>query len=179
MDWPEYLDVIESAGYRYNVPALFSDPEVFDAFLDDLAATVDGGEIERVAGIDALGFVPGTALAQRFDAGLITIRKGGKLPIAETERLTESMVDYTGKKKTLELDRRRVPNGGRALVVDDWVETASQMDAAIDLLERAGAEVVGIAVLGAEETEETRRLDEEYGIHSVRPWRESEYEPER
>ncbi|MFC7166996.1 phosphoribosyltransferase family protein [Halospeciosus flavus] len=178
MEWEDYRDVIQSAEYRYNVPALFAHPEAFHAFLDDLAEPFSPDEVDKVAGIDALGFVPGACLARELDAGFVAVRKGGKLPIAEEYRISEDLVDYTGEEKTLELDVRMVEAGCRVVVVDDWIETASQMTAAINLLERAGAEIKGIAVLGAEENETPLRLEEKYGVHSVRPWHEMG-EPER
>lgn len=60
-----------------------------------------------------------------------------------------------------------VPDGSRVVLVDDWMETASQMTAALDLLEAAGANVVHVAVLGAEENETPLELEAEYGVHSV------------
>lgn len=178
MEWEAYRDLIRSAEYRYNVPAIFADPETFEAFVDDLLEPYDPEEIDSVAGIDALGFVPGAAMARELDAGFVSVRKGGKLPIAEKYRISDTLVDYTGVEKTLELDVRMVPDGARTLVVDDWMETASQMETAIGLLEAAGADVTGIAVLGAEENETPLALDEEYGVHSIRPWHELG-EPER
>lgn len=176
--WEDYRDLIESVEYRYNVPALFAHPEAFHTFLDDLAAPYDPDEVDKVAGIDALGFIPGACLARDLDAGFVSVRKGGKLPIDEEYRICADLVDYTGQEKTLELDVRMVEEGCRVVVVDDWIETASQMTTAIDLLERAGADVVGIAVLGAEENETPLCLEAEYGVHSVRPWHELG-EPER
>lgn len=180
MDWSGYRDRIESAGYRYNVPALWTDADVFETYIRDLVAPFDPADVDHVAGIDALGFVPGGVLARELDAGFIAVRKGGKLPIPEEHRVAESFVDYTDQPKRLELDVRMVPDGTRTLVVDDWMETATQIEVAIDLLERAGAEVAGIAVLGAEANETPLELDAEYGVHSIRPWRsESVPEPQR
>lgn len=178
MEWSDYRERIHSAEYRYNVPALFADADDFEAFIDDLLAPFDSEEVDQVAGIDALGFVPGAVLARELDAGFVAVRKGGKLPIEATHRVSDTLVDYTGEEKTLELDVRMVPDGSRVLLVDDWMETASQMTTALDLLERAGAEVMGVAVLGAEENETPLRLEAEYGVHSLRPWHELG-EPER
>lgn len=174
MEWDVYQEVIESPEdeYRTNVPALFADPEVFDTFVNDLATQLDPETFEHVAGIDALGFIPGTALARRFGVGLITIRKDGKLPIRDRHREADTLVDYTGMEKTLELDRRQIPRDEPILLVDDWMETASQVGTAIDLIERAGGTVGGIALLAAETNETTRRLDETYGVSTVNPFPE-------
>lgn len=174
MEWAEYRERIESPPdeYRTNVPALFTDPDVFDEFVADLAAELAPATFEYVAGIDAMGFIPGTALARHFDVGFIAIRKDEKLPIHEEHRIADSLVDYTGEEKTLEVDERQVPSEDPILVVDDWTETASQIGTAIDLLERAGGTVGGIALLAAAETEATRRLDDEYGVYSIKPFPE-------
>ncbi|GAB3415496.1 hypothetical protein GCM10027435_11730 [Haloparvum alkalitolerans] len=169
MEWEEYAALMESADYRSNVPNVFADPDHFAAAVVDMrdATAVDP---DAVAGIDAMGFIPGAALARAFDAGFVAVRKGGKLPIAEEHRLADDCVDWTGTEKTLELDRRMVADGASVLVVDDYVETASQVGVAADLLERAGASVAGVTVLCAVENEETRSLDAEYGLYSVNPW---------
>lgn len=172
MEWSEYRERIRSAGYRYNVPALFADPEAFEAFCAELLAPYDAETVDQVAGIDAIGFVPGGVMAWELDAAFVSVRKGGKLPIDEAYRISDSLVDYTGEEKTLELDTRMVEDGARTVLVDDWMETAAQMTTALDLLERAGADVTGIAVLGAEENEVPLALDEEYGVHTIRPWHE-------
>lgn len=172
MQWAEYRELIESppGEYRTNVPALFADADVFDELVDDLATRLDSDEFGCVAGIDAMGFIPGTALARRFDVGFLAIRKDEKLPIREEHRVADSLVDYTGAEKTLEVDVRQVP-GEPVLVVDDWMETASQVGTAIDLIERAGGTVAGVALLAAEDTAETRRIDAEYGVASIKPFR--------
>lgn len=172
MEWSAYRERIRSAEYRYNVPALFTDADDFSAFIDDLIEPYSPDDVDQVAGIDALGFVPGAVLARELDAGFVSVRKGGKLPIDEQYLIDDTLIDYTGERKTLELDVRMVPDGSRVLLVDDWMETASQMTTALSLLERAGAEVVSIAVLGAEENETPLWLEEEYHVHSIRPWHE-------
>ena len=99
-------------------------------------------------------------------AGMLPIRKGGKLPIPEEDRLSETVVDYTGDEKTLELDDRAVQTSAAMLVVDDWVETGAQMVAATDLIERAGGDVVGIAVLDATDSVEDE-LATDYRVHTL------------
>ncbi|WP_435095934.1 phosphoribosyltransferase family protein [Halarchaeum sp. P4] len=174
MEWEAYEERIESppGEYRTDVPAIFTDAAVFDEFVSDLAGLLNPADFDYVAGIDAMGYIPGTALARHFGVGFVSIRKDEKLPVREENRVADSLVDYTGEEKTLEVNVEHVPEDGPVLLVDDWMETASQVETAIELLERAGGTVGGIAVLAAAETETTRRLDEEYGVHSVKPFRE-------
>lgn len=176
MEWEAYEELIESppGEYRTDVPALFTDAAVFDEFVADLASLLDPTEFDFVAGIDAMGYIPGTALARHFDVGFVAVRKDEKLPVHEANRLADTVVDYTGEAKTLEVNVEHVPDDGPILLVDDWMETASQVETAINLLERAGGTIGGIAVLAAAENETTRHLDDEYGVYSVKPFREGE-----
>lgn len=168
MDWSDYRERIDTAaGNRFDTSHLVGDPGVFDAVVADLAAPFDGETIDLVVGIDALGFVFGTALAREFEVGFVPVRKGGKLPILETDRVQETVVDYTGTEKTLELDRTAIPDGARVLLADDWIETASQMRAAVSLVERAGGEVTGITVVGADENGSAAELVAEYRLHAL------------
>ncbi|GAB6879309.1 hypothetical protein JCM17823_15830 [Halorubrum gandharaense] len=177
MEWDEYRDLLESADYRSNVPNLFAAPERYAAVVEDLLSVTEP-DPTYVAGIDAMGFIPGAALARDLDAGFLAVRKGGKLPIADEHRLADDCVDWSGEEKTLELDARAVPEGAEVLLVDDYVETASQVGVVIDLLEAAGADVCGLTFICAVETEATRALDAEYGVYSVNPWTGEPTEPE-
>src|SRR5689334_9465137 len=99
-----YLALIdhETSGNRCDVTPLFADYAAFSAMVDDLAALVEPLAFDAVAGIDALGFILGTALALRTQVGFVPVRKGGKLPVAVD---SAECVDYTGQRKTLELRR--------------------------------------------------------------------------
>ena len=96
-----------------------------------------------MAGIDALGFILGAAIAVRLKKGFVPIRKGGKLPV-QTD--VARFVDYTGQEKSLELRVGAIQPRTRVLVVDEWVETGAQVRAAIELLEKQGGVVIGVAV---------------------------------
>jgi adenine phosphoribosyltransferase len=117
-----------------------------------------------VAGLDALGFILGTALALKLGAGFIPIRKGGKLPVARDQ---ERVTDYSGQEKILELRTNPFPAGTRVLLADEWVDTGAQANAAVALLERAGAVVVGIAAVTIRDNPATAALRQKYFCHSV------------
>jgi adenine phosphoribosyltransferase len=165
MDYARLIDT-RTRGPRYDVTPLFADYAAFSDLVEDLAQHFDGIEFDCVAGIDALGFVLGTALAWRFKKGLVTIRKGGKLPI-ETDQI--EFVDYMGR-KSLELRPDLIQAGVRVLVVDEWIETGAQARAAIELLERRGGVIVGVAAICIDDNENTRGLRERYDCHAV--WKE-------
>lgn len=167
MRYEDYLErIAHRSTDRYDTSALATDPDVFEAITRDLVAST-AVAADRVAGIDALGFVFGAAVARELDVGFTPIRKGGKLPLPTEDVLAETATDYTGSTKTLEVDREAIRDDERVLLVDDWIETAGQMTAAADLVERAGGTVAGIVVLDAQENDASRRLDERYGLFTV------------
>ncbi len=164
-----YLRSIDTAttGNRYDVTPLFANSAHFNALVDDLISNFNATQIDYVAGIDALGFILGTAIAQRLGVGLIAIRKGGKLPVA-----TDSLQcqDYSGQTKALEIRRDILPAGAHVLLVDEWIETGAQATAAIKLIEGRGAVIAGIATINMDENEKTNALRAKYPIYTV--WEE-------
>ena len=157
----DYLKLIDTQtpGPRCDVTPLFADPQAFTALVEDLCARFEGEVIDYVAGIDALGFIMGTAMAIRLGKGFVPLRKGGKLPAAVS---TAEFVDYSGQPKTLELRQGSLQPGVRVLVVDEWIETGAQVEAAVRLVEGAGGIVAGIAAINMDDSPAVRRLRERY-----------------
>jgi adenine phosphoribosyltransferase len=162
-DFLKLIDT-ETDGPRCDVTPLFADPQAFEALVTDLCAPFFDREIDYVAGIDALGFILGTAMAMRLQKGFIPIRKGGKLPVAVSRA---EFMDYSGEAKTLELRQGSIQAGERVLVVDEWVETGAQVQAAVDLIEGAGGCVAGIVAINMDDTPLVRRLRERYMCQAV------------
>jgi adenine phosphoribosyltransferase len=164
---PDYLARIDTSGRgRYDVTPLFADACAFASLITDLLALTQPLSFEIVAGIDALGFILGSALALRAGTGFIPIRKEGKLPVP-TDRA--EFVDYTGMQKALELRRDAVLPGQRVLVVDEWIETGAQVSAAVQLIERHGGIIAGVASIHIDANERTRLLTERYPCIEVWP----------
>jgi adenine phosphoribosyltransferase len=163
----DYLRLIDNhtQGPRNDVTPLFADSVAFMALIDDLSRQIKEVEFDLVAAIDALGFILGTALALRHAVGLVTLRKGGKLPV-DTETVT--FTDYSGQVKQLELRKDVIRLGARVLIVDEWIETGTQVRAAAQLIERQGGVVVGIAVIHADLNARTRPLFERYPCFALR-----------
>jgi adenine phosphoribosyltransferase len=161
-----YLRLIDrrTPGRRYDVTPIFADSQAFSALVEDLIHPFAKVEFDCVAGIDALGFILGAAIAVRLKKGFLPIRKGGKLPVLAE---TAEFVDYTGQKKSLELRIGAIRPGTRVLVVDEWVETGAQIQAAIELLEKQGGVVIGVATINLEDNAVTRLLRDKYQCHSV------------
>ena len=169
----DYLTLIDRSKVHYkrsDVTPIFAHPEAFRALVEDLVAPwvqLQAGEnVERVVGTDALGFVVGTALALRLGVGFVPVRKGGKLPVRH-ERVT--FRDYTGGEKSLELRTDPWPAGTRVLLTDEWIETGATARAAVELIERAGGVVVGIAAIAFRKNDKTAPLWAKYRCHGVWP----------
>lgn len=163
---PDYVRLIntDNAGPRCDVTPLFADQVAFSSLVDDLAARFDDTVVDVIVGIDALGFILGTALAFKMRKGFVPVRKGGKLP---TQVDRADFVDYTGQKKSLELRMNAIGTGARVLLVDEWIETGAQISAAIGLIEKQGGEVVGIATINIDSNNATRQLITQYNCQSV------------
>lgn len=164
----DYLSLIDThtSGPRCDVTPLFADVRAFAAAVDDLLALAAGARYEIVAGIDALGFILGGALAVRARRGFVPIRKGGKLPVTVE---TIEFVDYSGTRKAFELRRDAIALGMRVLVVDEWIETGAQVDAAIRLIEGSGSIVAGVATIHVDNNERTRRITGRYPVFQLWP----------
>ena len=137
--------------------SIYINGEAFHDLLDDLVADLDGIDADVVAGLDAMGFVLGSALATRLGIGFLPVRKAGKLCV-DTDKVSFS--NYSGRTQEMEMRLPAFAKGTRVLLADQWVETGGTMDGAIRLVERQGGVVVGLAAIAIEEnpaTDEYRR----------------------
>jgi adenine phosphoribosyltransferase len=165
---PEYLKLIDTQtpGPRCDVTPLFADPTAFAALLDDFVALLHEIDFDVVAGIDALGFILGAALALWTRKGFVPVRKGGKLPVPVD---MVEFIDYSGESKALELRRDAIAPGSRVLIVDEWIETGAQMAAAVRLIEGRGGVVAGIATIHIDDNEKTRTRLGPYRCYQIWP----------
>jgi adenine phosphoribosyltransferase len=166
MDYLSLIDRSKIHFKRSDVSPIFAHPAAFTALIEDLVQPYREERIDIVAGLDAMGFIVGTALALKLGVGFVPVRKGGKLAVAHD---TESFQDYTGATKTLTLRVGTCPPGTRYLIADEWIETGSQAKATIALLERAGGIVVGITAIAFRKNLKTEPLWSKYRCHSVWP----------
>jgi len=132
--------------------SIYINGEAFHDLLDDLVADLGGLKIDVVGGLDAMGFVLGSALATRLGVGFLPIRKAGKLCV-DTDKVSFS--NYSGRTQDMEMRTPAFAKGTKVLLVDQWVETGGTMDGAIRLVERQGGTVVGLAAVAIEENAAT------------------------
>ncbi|WBX92013.1 adenine phosphoribosyltransferase [Pseudoxanthomonas mexicana] len=117
-----------------------------DAFAEAIAAMAEpwrGVALDAVVGVEARGFILGAALARELEVGFVPVRKPGKLP---GETLSQDYGLEYGRDR-LEIHADALPAGARVIVVDDVLATGGTLNAALALVERQGARIVGTGVL--------------------------------
>ena len=124
-----------------DITPLLADGKAFAAVIDALADTY--GPVDKVAGIEARGFILAAPVACRLGAGFVPIRKKGKLPGATFAQ----DYDLEYGTATIEVLTDAFTPAERVLVIDDVLATGGTARATASLVRQAGAEVVGIAVL--------------------------------
>ena len=126
-----------------DITPLLADPEAYHAAVRDMAQPFLGRDIDRVVAIEARGYLLGAPMALGLGAGFVPVRKIGKLPF-ETYRAAYAL-EYG--EAEIEMHRDGLLDHHHVLLVDDVLATGGTMAATIDLVEQAGAQVAGIAVL--------------------------------
>ena len=126
-----------------DLTPMLRDPAGFGKAVDMLAARYVGKKIDVVVGVEARGFVIGAALAYRLGAGVILIRKPGKLPYKTHRTIYE--LEYGTD--TLEIHQDSIVAGQRVVIADDLLATGGTMGAAIKLVEQQGGSIVECAFL--------------------------------
>ena len=121
-----------------DITTLLRDRRAFEITIDALAEAWRGEKIDKVAGIEARGFILGGAVARALRCGFVPIRKRGKLP-HETVRVAYSL-EYGVDE--MEMHKDAIERGERVLLLDDLIATGGTATAAGQLLRSAGAEVV-------------------------------------
>jgi len=122
-----------------DITTLLGHAQAFRRAVDELVKPYRGVRIDRVAGIEARGFILGGAVAHQLSVGFVPVRKKGKLP---WQVISEDYALEYGTDR-VEIHTDAVQHGEHIVVVDDLIATGGTCFAAIRLLERAGAKVIG------------------------------------
>jgi adenine phosphoribosyltransferase len=126
-----------------DITPLLGDEAGFSMAIDLIVAHFGRGNVDKVVGIEARGFIVASPVAYHFGAGFVPVRKAGKLPWdSEAE---EYELEYGTE--TLEIHKDAFVPGERVLIVDDVLATGGTARATARLVERLGGVVVGIACL--------------------------------
>jgi len=138
-----------------DITTLLGNAQAFRKAVDELVQPWAGQKIDKVAGMEARGFILGGAVAHQLSSGFIPIRKKGKLPYktVSTTYALEYGVDE------MEMHEDAVTKGERVILVDDLIATGGTAEGAINLLRTIGAEVVAACfVIDLPELGGTRKL---------------------
>jgi adenine phosphoribosyltransferase len=124
-----------------DITTLLLDPDGVRAAVQQLATPFDNHGIQKVAGVEARGFIFGLAVALQLSVGFVPIRKPGKLP---WETVGEDY-DLEYGSDRLELHRDAIEPGDRVLLVDDLIATGGTAAAAVNVVEKIGGKVAACA----------------------------------
>jgi adenine phosphoribosyltransferase len=126
-----------------DITTLLGDARAFRRAVDELVQPFAGLKIDKVAGIEARGFILGGAVAHQLSAGFVPLRKKGKLP--HRTRAVEYALEYGTDAIEMHLDA--VVEGERVMLIDDLIATGGTALAAVELLTQAKAHIVAAAFL--------------------------------
>lgn len=121
-----------------DITTLLGDARAFRRAVDELVHPYAGSKIDKIAGIEARGFILGGAIAHQLSSGFIPIRKKGKLP-HDTVRVAYSL-EYGIDE--MEMHRDAVVPGDKVILVDDLIATGGTAEGAVKLLRQMGADIV-------------------------------------
>ncbi len=122
-----------------DITTLLNDPRGFRKTVDELVQPYAGIRIDKVAGIEARGFILGGAVAHQLSCGFIPVRKKGKLPFTTISQ--SYSLEYGTDQVEIHVDA--VKAGDNVLLIDDLIATGGTAEAAIKLIRIAGGTVIG------------------------------------
>jgi len=146
-----------------DITTLLRDGPALRAVIDQLAAPYHDQAIDVVAGVESRGFIFSAPVAYQLGAGLVPIRKPGKLPAATVE------VAYTLEYGTnvLQMHADAFQPGSRVLIVDDLLATGGTVGAAVQLVQKLGGQIAGLAFVIELSFLDGRAQLGDYPIHSL------------
>ncbi len=126
-----------------DITTLLGDAQGFRKAVDELVQPHAGVRIDKVAGIEARGFIIGGAVAHQLSVGFVPIRKKDKLPFERYGQDYE--LEYGSERVEIHVDA--IQSGDNVLLVDDLIATGGTMEAAVKLIRKIGGTVVGCSFI--------------------------------
>ncbi|HYK85575.1 MAG TPA: adenine phosphoribosyltransferase [Ktedonobacteraceae bacterium] len=143
-DWVRDIPDFPQKGILFkDITPLLQDSVAFRASLERLAAHYAGAGIQTVVGVESRGFIFGAPLAYLLNCGFVPVRKFGKLPSQTVS--VEYALEYGTN--VVEMHTDAIRPGQRVLIVDDLLATGGTVSAAMELVEKLGGHIAGIAFL--------------------------------
>ena len=126
-----------------DVTSVLQDPDGLELAIDELQKTLEGVDFDVIAGAEARGFIFGMPIAYNLHKPFVPVRKKGKLP-RETVSKTYDLEYGTA---SIEIHKDAIKPGQKVVLVDDLIATGGTIEAAAELIEELGGEVVKIIFL--------------------------------
>ena len=122
---------------------ILNDPAAMSFVVEEFSKRFHPGDIDVFAGIESRGFITASILAQKYNKGMVMLRKAGKLP-GKTVKISYT-IEYG--KAVLEIQKNVLKKDERVVICDDLLATGGTANAAAKLVEKMGAEVAGFAFI--------------------------------
>ena len=146
-----------------DITTLLAKGDIFQKVINQFVAQYKSQKIQIIAGIESRGFIFGPTIAYKLKAGVVPIRKKGKLPY---KTISASYALEYGT-DTLEMHEDAIEPGTRVLIVDDLLATGGTAKATAELIEKAGGKIIGFAFLIELEFLEGRKKLKKYDVFSL------------
>lgn len=146
-----------------DITTLLSNPQAFHTTIQAMLEPYENQRVDKVVVIESRGFIFGAPMAYEMDAGVVPVRKPGKLPGSTISE------DYSLEYGTnsLQIHEDALEPGEHVVIVDDLLATGGTVAASIKLVERLGAKIVGITVLAELLDLHGREKIDAYPFHSL------------
>lgn len=135
----DVLDFPKEGVVFKDITPVLGNPELFELAIDGLIETAAGHRVDKIVGIDARGFIFGAVVADRMGAGLVPVRKHGKLPWKT--RAVSFTLEYGDA--VIEIHEDAIKPGENVLLVDDLLATGGTAAAAVELVRALGGNLLG------------------------------------
>ena len=139
----DYRDFPQKGILFRDFNPILRDPSALGFVVEEFSKKIDPNHVDIFIGIESRGFISACALAQKYNKGMVLIRKAGKLP-GKTEQI-EYDLEYG--KASLEIQKHAIRKGERVVICDDLLATGGTALAAAKLVDRLGGKVVVLAFI--------------------------------
>ncbi|MDG5786449.1 adenine phosphoribosyltransferase [Evansella sp. AB-P1] len=167
MNFKDYITVVPNfpkEGIKFkDITTLMEDGQAYKKAIDEMVAFAKEKDIDVVVGPEARGFVVGCPISYALEVGFVPVRKAGKLPREVIE------VDYGLEygKDSLNLHKDSIKPGQKVLITDDLLATGGTIEATIQMVEKLGGQVAGIAFMIELSYLDGRKKLDKYDVFSL------------
>jgi len=142
--------------------------EIYQEVIKSLIKSFRKIKINKIVSIDMKGLMYGPIIANKLKVPFVPILKGNKITDRKCKKLMikgREFIDYSGKKKSVEIFEPSIRKKDKILLVDDWFESGNTGKVAIKLIEKLGGEVKGISVIFNQLKSKEERYFKKYNFH--------------